>query len=93
MATKNKTKPSLEAYQKSVHHFMYFIFNFPNRFWEKAFEKEPEHLKDHISSKFLNSYKEYGPSLGVIKFFMELDVQRRNDLMEWVRDNYDGYEF
>ena len=78
-------------YKESVTHFMFFIHNFP-RNWMDAFKDEPEWMQDHIKSKWTSAWSGNGPSYGMLKFFMDLDFDRRELLLDWVRVNYKGHK-
>ena len=78
-----------QHYRESVHHFMYFLFNFNYNFMD-AF-KEEKWLVDHLNPKWRELYTRYGPTEAMARFFMELDHGRRNQFMDWVMENYTGY--
>lgn len=77
-----------QDYNQSVLHWMYFLYNFPYNFMD-AFDKG---IRDHLQSKWDSLYRQHGPTLGMAQFFMELDWERRDQLLDWVRVNYTGYK-
>jgi hypothetical protein len=82
---------SKKTNNESTINFMYFIYNFPYKFYEKVWEDEPW-LAKHLQEKwYYYQEKASNTADGFIKWFMELDMKNRNKLLDWVEKNYNAF--
>ena len=68
--------------------FMYFAFNFPYKFIEEVWSESPS-MANHLREKF-NSLSERNGSMTIFKWFMELDGNNKNTLLDWIEVNYNN---
>lgn len=70
---------------------IYFGFNYPNGFIQKAFEgKVAQHIINHLQSKFNSAYEVYGARAAFNMFFVNLDGENQEILLNWINENYKG---
>lgn len=82
----------MKEIHKAVINFAYFTANFTSNFIEEVWSDEAW-LVTHLNEKF-HSFTENGfmSMGGFMRFFMELSMERRIELLEWVRDNYLAFD-
>lgn len=71
-------------YQRSVTHFVYFCMNYNSSFI-KIFD-------EHLQRKFNQCYNKYGANAVMVRFFLELDENNRQKLLDYVKETYTGYK-
>ncbi len=79
-------KKSDDCYFNSVNHFMFFLTNFPDDF----FEAFPEHLRDHLRAKMQIKYEKYGALGSLFALYFELDKDNQRRLALWAKQHYKG---
>ena len=79
----------IDAAADSITNFMYFAYNFPAGWIQKAFG-DGTSLANHIEAKWnnLNKRNGHGGTANVFNLFMELSEGNRETLCTWVADNY-----
>jgi hypothetical protein len=79
-----------EASSKSpINLYVYFAYNFPSNFIEKAWANNPN-IMEHLKSKFNGYYAKYGAEGVMNKFYVELDSENQKILEDWILHNYSG---
>ena len=58
-----------------IHNYVYFAYNYPSDFIEKAWAEDPN-MVQHLKSKFDGFYKQYGAGGVMNKFYTELDNEK-----------------
>ena len=78
-----------DAAADQITNFMYFAYNFPAGWIQKAFG-EGTSLANHIEAKWqnLNKRNGHGGTANVFNLFMELSEGNRETLCTWVAENY-----
>ncbi len=78
-----------DAAADQITNFMYFAYNFPAGWIQKAFG-EGTSLANHIEAKWnnLNKRNGHGGTANVFNLFMELSDGNRETLCTWVAENY-----
>jgi len=78
-----------DAAADQITNFMYFAYNFPTGWIQKAFG-EGTSLANHIEAKWqnLNKRNGHGGTANVFNLFMELSDGNRETLCTWVAENY-----
>lgn len=82
----------MEDTVKAVINFVYFCFNFPYDFIEKAFADEPEHFIAHIKTKLRSRNNNYIDGHDMLKFFTDLDSENQLKLAKWIEKNYVAFD-
>ena len=72
-----------------IHNYVYFAYNYPSDFIEKAWAEDPN-MVQHLKSKFDGFYKQYGAGGVMNKFYTELDNENQKTLEDWIMANYHG---
>lgn len=75
------------ANQLSTRNFMYFGHNYPSNFISQVWEEE---MANHLQSKFKSIY-EYRGTLTFFSWFMELDSENQEILIDWIEKNYKAF--
>jgi len=65
---------------------MYFNYNWPRDFLDKAFKDSP--VLDHIKDKFHGYYEQYGASQAFFKLLMAMDRENQRIMLTYILDNY-----
>jgi hypothetical protein len=73
-----------DQYNEVVRNWVYFTYNYPHGFVEKAFTSNPTHFQE----KWLGAYDRVGSRGAVNEFYSWLSDGYRKKLTDWVRDNY-----
>ena len=66
-----------------INKWVLFGFNYPYNFIKRCWADEPDHFIQHLENKFENSC-----SCNMNHFFVELDSENQNRLVEWFKENY-----
>lgn len=75
---------------EAVNKFMFFGYNFQHNFIEEVWKSEPS-LANHLRSKFDSFAKQLGSgTMGYFRWFMELDNGNKEQLVNWITENYKG---
>ena len=87
--TFNGREKPLDSGTDQITNFMYFAYNFPAGWIQKAFG-EGTSLANHIEAKWqnLNKRNGHGGTANVFNLFMELSEGNRETLCTWVAENY-----
>lgn len=74
--------------REAINSFAVFQFNYDHAFIEKAFATRPN-LIEHFNRKFLEYYEKYGSRAAAISFYMELDIENKRLLADYIiKANY-----
>jgi hypothetical protein len=72
-----------------IHNYVYFTYNYPSDFIEKAWA-ENQGMAQHLKNKFAGFYDRYGANGVMNKFYTELDGENQKILEDWIMANYHG---
>lgn len=78
-----------DTYFRSINHFIYFAWNYPQNFFD-AFD---EQKRDYLKEKFSELYEKYGCAAVMFRFYQYLDSNNRLRLVEWAQKHYSGNDF
>lgn len=78
-----------ESSYSPIHLFMYFGWNFPDKFIESVWEGD-DHLIEHFKSKFMQAYKSAGHKYCMFEFYSQLSGNNQAKLETWILKNYKG---
>lgn len=73
----------------SAKKYIYFSFNYPYNFIEKAWA-DNKNLINHLKEKFDSYYKKYGAGSVMNQFYVNLDSENQQILENWIENNYHG---
>jgi len=72
-----------------IHNYVYFAYNYPSDFIEKAWANNPN-IMNHLKNEFSGFYDRYGANGVMNKFYTELDSENQKILEDWIMANYHG---
>ena len=75
--------------KNQVINFMYFGHNYPYDFIKKVWS-EDLNLAQHLLNKFNSMYENYG-TMTIFRWFMDLDKENQEILINWVENNYSAF--
>lgn len=79
----------MENITKLQKNLIYFGFNYPHNFIQKAFEGKVSNTHiDHLWHKFEGMYDTYGSRAVFTMFFVNLDNENQETLLNWINENY-----
>ena len=72
-----------------VSKFMMFGYNYPSNFITEVWGNNHGSMANHLQGKFSDTYARVG-TMAFFRWFMELDQQNKEILVDWIEANYRG---